>query len=84
MKYHLMDEASCIDVAGTQVYITWQRLEPIIKAIRDMRGPSASENFEYAAVKVKLWLDKHPNGYYPVGTPRMEQLEAAADTKEPR
>ena len=83
MKYHLMDEASWIDVTGTQVYITWQRLEPMIKAVRHTRGPSTYENFEYAAVKAKLWLDKHPNGYYPAGTPRMAELESAAEAKAP-
>jgi hypothetical protein len=83
MKYNLMDEQSWIDVARAQVYFAWQSLEPIIKAMRDRYGPSAYENFEFAAVRAKLWLDKHPDGYYPAGTPRMEQLTAAEEIKAP-
>ena len=81
MKFGLMDEESWIDVAGAQVYAMWQLLEPIIKAMREVRGPTAFDNFEYAAVRARLWFEKHPDGTYPRGTPRMEQLTVASETK---
>ena len=84
MKFGLMDEESWLDVAGAQVYAMWQLLEPIIKAMREVRGPTAFDNFEYAAVRARLWFKKYPLGTYPSGTPRMEQLEAVAETKAPQ
>lgn len=84
MKFGLMDEESWIDVAGAQVTGMWQLLTPVIKAMREVRGPTAFDNFEYAAVRAKLWFEKHPHGTYPSGTPRMEQLEAAGVTKTPQ
>jgi len=84
MKLGLMDEESWLDVAGVQVYIMWQLLAPVIQAIRDVRGPTAFDNFEYGAVRAKLWSEKHPQGTYPSATPRMEQLEAAAQAKAPQ
>src|ERR1700680_1002918 len=60
MKFGLMDEGSWLDVAGSQVYVMWQLLEPVIKAIREVRGPTAFDNFEYAAVRAKLWFEKPP------------------------
>ena len=83
MKVGLMDEESWLDVAGAQVFVMWQLLEPVIKKIRETRGITAFDNFEYAAVRAKLWFEKHPDGTYPSGTPRMEQL-TAAETEAPR
>jgi len=84
MKVGLMDEESWLDVAGAQVTATWQLLEPVIKAMREVRGPTAFDNFEYGAVRAKLYFQKHPDGTYPSGTPRMEQLEAASEQKAAR
>jgi hypothetical protein len=61
---------------GSSPYATlrcWQLMYPLIEAIRT-RAPSAFLNFEYVAVRAKLWLDAHPSGDYPNDTPRWSQL----------
>ncbi len=84
IKYGLMDEQSWLDVASSQIATTWDLLEPAIKAMRQGRGPAAFENFEYAAVRASLWLSRHPEGNYPAGTPRREQLKAAKNAGRAR
>jgi len=78
MKYSLMDEGSWLDVACTQVISAWESLAPAIEAMRSTRGRAQFDNFEYAAVRGKLWAQSHPDGYYPKGTPRMDQLRQKA------
>jgi hypothetical protein len=76
LKYGLMDERPWIDAAGPQIIITWDRMEPIVKAFRKIWGPVSFENFEYAAVRAKLWFEKYPDGFYPRSTPRMDDVKA--------
>jgi hypothetical protein len=77
MKYDLMDERSWLDVAAPQVCSAWDRIQPIVRTLRHVTGPATFENFEYAAVRGRLWLNRYPGGNYPAGTPRMEELEKA-------
>jgi hypothetical protein len=77
LKYDLIDERSWLDVASPQAARSWDLLLPVVEAIRQRFGPVAYENFEYAAVRARLWLDKHPDGTYPRTTPRMAELKAA-------
>ncbi len=77
MKYNLMDERSWLDVASTQVIAAWESLEPAIESMRTTQGRASFENFEYVAVRARLWVRGHPEGYYPKGTPRMDQLKQA-------
>jgi hypothetical protein len=74
LKYQLIDERSWLDVASPQVARSWELMEPELLMIRQRFGPAAYENFEYAAVRARLWLDKYPKGNYPRATPRMAQL----------
>jgi len=75
MKYGLMDENAWLDVAGTQVTAAWDYLEPAIEFMRKKRGRSAYENFEYAAVRAKLFMRRYPDGNYPRSTPRIEDFK---------
>ena len=77
MKYSLMDESTWLDVAGTQVLSAWESLEPAIESMRTTRGRASFENFEYAAVRARLWMRRHPDGCYPKGMPRMQQVKQA-------
>jgi hypothetical protein len=81
MKYGLMDEASWLDAASSQIINSWNGLEPAITAMRLRSGPSAYENFEYAAVRATLWVRRLPDGNYPAGLPRMRQLKADDQTR---
>jgi hypothetical protein len=80
MKYNLMDERSWLDAASSQAIQTWNDLEPVVMALRKLRGPAIYENFEYVAVRAELWTKRSPDGYYPKGTPRMDQLKGKAKT----
>lgn len=75
MKYHLVDERAWLDIAGMQVLRAWSDLAPAVAAMRVRAGPSAFENFEYCAVRARLWMRANPNGCYPASMPRMAQLE---------
>lgn len=77
MKYNLIDERSWLDVAAPQMLGSWNLLEPIVMMGRERYGDASFENFEYAAARARLWLDRHPDGNYPSGTPRMAQLRTA-------
>ena len=74
MKYGLMDERSWLDIASVQITSAWAALEPAINSMRTRSGMGTFENFEYAAVRAKLWLLRYPQGSYPKGTPRMALL----------
>lgn len=75
MKYQLVDERAWLDIAGTQVLRAWRDLAPAVAAMRARAGLSAFENFEYCAVRARLWMRANPNGCYPASMPRMAQLE---------
>jgi len=78
MKYGYIDERSWLDIASAQITRAWQDLEPVIMAARRRGGQSIFENFEYIAVRAELWKRRSPDGYYPKGMPRMEQLKAGS------
>ncbi len=77
IKYGLIDERSWLDVAAPQMLGFWDLLEPVVMTVRERYGESSFENFEYAAARSRLWLDRHADGNYPANTPRMAQLRAA-------
>lgn len=81
IKYNLMDERSWLDVAGAQVVNAWDLLEPAIKSTRGAHGLAIFENFEYIAVRARLWAQRHPDGYYPKGTPRMDELRQTQEAQ---
>jgi len=74
MKYGYLDERSWLDIAGAQIPRAWDILEPVLTAMRERAGQSAYENFEYAAVRARLWTTRYPAGNYPQDLPRMAEL----------
>jgi hypothetical protein len=76
MKNGLLDERSFLDIISANANEYWMSLWPVIAILRERRGPSVYENFEYLAVRGRLWNKKFPNGYYPRGTPRIAELDA--------
>ena len=73
-KRGLIEEAILLDIIADQVLIAWDRAERAIIALRVKRGDSVYENFEYIAVRAKLWSKRHAGGTYPRNLPRMNDL----------
>jgi hypothetical protein len=73
-KYGLVDERILLDIASGQVGRCWRCAEPAIALLRERSGQWAFENFEYLAVRAKLWEHKYPRGTYPSRMPRMPDL----------
>ena len=74
-KRGLIDEDILLDITSGQVSNAWTLAQPAIAVIREHTGPSVLENFEYLAVRAKLWARRHPNGTYPSGLPRFADLD---------
>ena len=70
-KYRLVDESILLDITSAQVSNAWKNAEPAIMLVRARTGPATFENFEYLAVRAKLWDRNHPHGAYPSRVPRM-------------
>ncbi|HLJ85066.1 MAG TPA: DUF4760 domain-containing protein [Candidatus Eremiobacteraceae bacterium] len=76
MKHGLLDERLFLDlISGTAVRY-WRKLAPVTSQLRARRGAAVYENFEYLAVRGRIWNKKFPDGTYPRGTPRFAELEA--------
>jgi len=73
-KRGLIDEAILLDITSSQVVNSWKCAESAIAILRKRSGPSAFENFEYLAVRATLWNRRYPNGTYPAGTRRMQNV----------
>jgi hypothetical protein len=76
MKNGLLDERSFLDIISANANEYWTSLWPVIAILRERRGPSAYENFEYLAARGRLWNKKFPDGDYPRGTPRIAEMDA--------
>lgn len=72
VQEHLMFQ---VGASADTTVTAWRNMRPIIDAVRK-RAPSAFIHFEYAAVRARQWLERHPNGDFPHGTPRWEELDA--------
>lgn len=70
-KYGLIDETILLDITSGQVARGWACAESAIAVLRESAGPSSMENFEYLAMRAKLWTQKYPAGTYPRDLPRM-------------
>jgi hypothetical protein len=75
-KHGLINESILLDIISAQVGSGWRLAQPIIAVLRESKGPSTFENFEYLAVRAKLWEKRYPGGLYPTGLPRFVDLEA--------
>lgn len=68
----LLDANLAIPIYGTDVVRAWDHLEPVTAIGRRRGGRAIWENFEYAAMLCKTWMDSHPEGGYPRNAPRLE------------
>lgn len=75
VKYGYFDEHALFDISAYQVISAWEAADPIISRSRNRNGPASFENFEYIAVRARMWLDRHPNGAYPANVPRWHDLK---------
>lgn len=76
VKYGLVDKRSYLDVSSRIVLTLYEQMEPCIVKVREVAGSDAIyENFEYLAVLSVLWTKSHPNGAYPHGVPRFQDLK---------
>jgi hypothetical protein len=64
-------ELSC-RIYSSDVINAWDRLQPLVAVGRRDRGNAVWENFEYAAMLSKKWVEAHPDGAYPRGAPRLQ------------
>ncbi len=80
MKHGLLDEQTMMDVSSGSAPYIWREIEPVITYMRQKRGDSVYENFEYFAARGVMFSRAHPNGCYPAGTPRMRDLRDAPET----
>lgn len=68
----LLDADLAIPIYGTDIVRAWDALEPITAIGRRRGGAAIWENFEYAAMLCKAWIDSHPQGGYPRNAPRLQ------------
>jgi hypothetical protein len=73
-KYRMFDLDSYLDVASFTISDLYRNAKPCIDKMREERGDSLYENFEYLAVQCQLWNQRHPRGAYPRGLPRFSDL----------
>lgn len=79
-KYGLLDLRSYLDVSAFTVQDLYARVQPVIEKMREKRGISLYENFEYLAVQGALWVQRNPGGTYPPGLPRFNDLKRRSDS----
>lgn len=73
-KYRMLDLNSYLDVASFTISDLYRNAKPCIDKMREVRGDTLYENFEYLAVQCQLWNQRHPRGAYPRGLPRFSDL----------
>lgn len=74
-KFRLIDTRSYLDVSNVVVADFYERMQPCIEKLRQVRGSRAIfENFEYLAVLGRQWDRKFPEGNFPRGVPRFKEL----------
>ena len=71
VKNRLIDEGTFLDIFSRLVVYYWNCLEPVVAILRRRRGAGQYENFEYLAMLARAWNERHPEGAYPRGKPRI-------------
>jgi hypothetical protein len=71
VKNELVSEDAFLDLFGRLVDHYWSLLEPTIAVLRRLRGRSQYENFEYLAVRSRMWQARHRGGLYPRNAQRL-------------
>lgn len=71
LKHGLLDETIFMDASCGPANGAWRACWPVIAILREDAGDSVYENFEYLAVRARAFIDRHPDGMWPHGVPRM-------------
>jgi hypothetical protein len=72
VKLGSVDARVAVELWSSVVHDCWQAMAPVIAVVRKRLGRDGVwENFEYLAVLSERYLNSHPTGTYPHGTPRM-------------
>jgi hypothetical protein len=84
----LIEERILLQTAWYDVQLYWGLLQPVIEATRKSTPQDRSrqyvfENFEYLAARAEAWVERHPTGNYPAGTPRMAPLQGLPKSPAP-
>lgn len=69
IKLGLIDADVYLDGSSPETY--WNALEPAIRIMRRLRGPSVYENFEFLVALARRWDEEHPAGTFPKGVARL-------------
>jgi hypothetical protein len=75
LKNNLVEEGAWMDLFARLTVAYWDALEPVIAILRRRRGDWQFANFEYMAVRARVWLRRHPSGTFPSHTPRAEVVD---------
>ncbi len=67
----LLDRDLTCKIYCGDVSLAWDELQPLTAIGRRRVGSKLWENFEYAAMLSKKWIEAHPEGDYPAGAPRL-------------
>ena len=71
VKLRYFPEDVVFESGGPVAIMTWQKLRPVIAAIRKTRGQTAYDSFEYLVARAMRWERRHPGGYYPSNADRL-------------
>lgn len=66
----LIEEDAVMDIYADRIIAAWEITREAIAIVRRTRDNSVLENFEYLYVRASEYVASHPNGAYPVHTPR--------------
>jgi len=73
LKLGMIDHDMFLDRYCSNVFNSWNRLEPLTALAREAYGSQLPwENFEYLAVLSEDWMKAHVDGSYPHGVRRMK------------
>lgn len=77
VRHGLLSEEGVFELgAGAPAILRcWKALEPLVDAVR-RRTPAAYANFEYLAGRARHWIERYPNGKYPVQRAAPEPVRA--------
>ncbi len=67
----LIDREMAINLFNANALAAWQKLCPVIAAVRRSTGAATWEHFEYLVVLAQDWVEAHPLGNYPSGMRRI-------------
>jgi hypothetical protein len=69
----LDDNLTCM-IYGGDMTLAWDQLQ-YLTAISRRNQSAIWENFEYAAMLSKRWIEAHPDGAYPRSAPRLQIID---------